>query len=382
LYGVLALDLSDVINYLIKYWSKTPKHVTGEILGSMTTHPHWIAIYAFNLFIHTNLADPIVFKEVAFFEEDLISDLSTLYKCEEPAGFITSGGTESNIIALYIARKLYGNKKNKIVLSPITAHRSIDKGCEILGLKLIKTGITSDYKASIQDLEENIRKYKPVAVVITAGTTDFGTIDPIKEVNELACKYDFYLHIDAAYGGLLIPFIWSERRLEKLEFHDCISSMSIDFHKNGLCPIPSGLILFRNKYLERQAYFNMPYMPAKFQKGLLGTRPGASAAACWAIWRLLGINGFKELAKRIVSLADYFYGKLSSLDKVEPVIKPELGIVSFKLYGYEVEEILPLFWRNRLFIYRTSLLEALRVAIMPHVKREHLDRLIDFFKKL
>ena len=376
------MDLSEVINYLIKYWSKTPKHTTGEILGSMTTHPHWIAIYAFNLFIHTNLADPVIFREIAFFEEDLVNDLSDLYRSEEPAGFITSGGTESNIVALYIARKLYGNKKNKTVLAPITAHRSIDKGCEILGLKLIKIGITSDYKVSIQDLEENIRKHKPVAVVITAGTTDFGTIDPIKEVDELACKYDFYLHIDAAYGGLLIPFIWSERGLERLEFQDYISSISIDFHKNGLCPIPSGLILFRNKYLEKQTYFNIPYMPAKFQKGLLGTRPGASAAACWAVWKLLGINGFKELAKRIVSLADYLYEELNSLNRVKPIIKPKLGIVSFKVYGYEVDEILPLFWRNRLFIYRTSFLEALRVAIMPHVKRKHLDRLIDFLKKL
>ena len=376
------MDLSEVINYLIKCWSKTPKHTAGEILGSMTTHPHWLSIYAFNLFIHTNLADPVIFREIAYFEEDLVNDLSSLYRSEEPAGFITSGGTESNIIALYIARKLYGDEKNKVVLAPITVHKSIDKGCEILGLKLIKTDINSDYKASVQDLEEKISRYKPIAVVITAGTTDFGTLDPIKEVNELACKYDFYLHIDAAYGGLLIPFIWSERDLEKLEFLNGISSISIDFHKNGLCPIPSGLILFRNKYLEKQAYFNMPYMPAKFQKGLLGTRPGASAAACWAIWKLLGINGFKELAKRIVSLADYLYEKLKSLDRVKPIIKPKLGIVSFKIYGYEVDEVLPLFWRNRLFIYRTSFLNALRVAIMPHVKREHLDKLVDFIKEL
>lgn len=377
-----VLDLSEVINYLIKYWSRIPKHTSGEILGSMTTHPHWLAIYAFNLFIHTNLADPVIFREIAYFEEDLVNDLSTLYGSEDAAGFITSGGTESNIIALYIARKLYGSRRNKVVLAPLTVHGSVDKGCEILGLKLIKTSVTDNYEASIQDLEDKISRYKPIAVVITVGTTDFGTIDPIKEVNELACRYDFYLHVDAAYGGLLNPFIWSERGLEKLEFYNCISSISIDFHKNGLCPIPSGLILFRNKYLEKQAYFSMPYMPAKFQKGLLGTRPGASAAACWAIWKLLGIEGFKKIARKIVSLADYLYEELSSLENIEPIIRPKLGIVSFKVHKYSVDEILSLFWRNRLFIYRTSLLEALRIAIMPHVNRAHLDKLIDFLKTI
>lgn len=377
-----VLDLSEVINYLIKYWSRTPKHTSGEILGSMTTHPHWLAVYAFNLFIHTNLADPVIFREIAYFEEDLVNDLSTLYGSEDAAGFITSGGTESNIIALYIARKLYGSRRNKVVLAPLTVHRSVDKGCEILELKLIKTSVTGNYEASIQDLEDKISRYKPIAVVITVGTTDFGTIDPIKEVNELACRYDFYLHVDAAYGGLLSPFIWRERGLEKLEFYNCISSISIDFHKNGLCPIPSGLILFRNKYLEKQAYFSMPYMPTKFQKGLLGTRPGASAAACWAIWKLLGIEGFKKIARKIVSLADYLYEELSSLENIEPIIKPKLGIVSFKVHRYSVDEILSLFWRNRLFIYRTSLLEALRIAIMPHVNRAHLDKFIDFLKTI
>ena len=376
------MDLSEVINYLIKYWSKTPKHTTGEVLGSMTTQPHWIAVYAYNLFIHTNLADPVIFRETAFFEEDLINDLSGLYRSEEPAGFITSGGTESNIIALYVARKIYRGKRNNVVIAPATAHKSIDKGCEILGLKLVKTSVTSYYKASIDDLEEKIRKYKPLAIVITAGTTDFGTIDPIKQASELACRYDLYLHVDAAYGGLLIPFIWSERGLERLEFMDYVSSISIDFHKNGLSPIPSGLILFRNKYLERQAYFEIPYMPARFQKGLLGTRPGASAAACWAVWKLLGINGFKNNANRIVSLADYLYGKLNEINGVEPIIKPELGIVSFRFQGYRADEVLPLFWKNRLFIYRTSFLDALRVAVMPHVKKEHLDRLIGFIKRI
>ncbi len=376
------MDLGEIIDHLLKYWSKTPKHTAGEILGSMTTQPHWLAIYAYNLFIHTNLADPVVFREIAFFEEDLVHDLSLLYRSEEPAGFITSGGTESNMIALYIARKMYGGSKNRVIVAPVTVHRSVDKGADILGLKLIKTPVTKNYRASINDLEDAIKKHNPLAIVLTAGTTDFGTIDPIREVNELACKYDIYLHIDAAYGGLLIPFLWSEYGLEKLEFMDCVSSISIDFHKNGLAPIPSGLILFRNKSIEKQAYFEIPYMPAKYQKGFLGTRPGASAAACWAVWKLLGPNGFRDIAKRVISLANYLYNSLCTLPNTEPLLKPILGIVSFRIRGYSADDVLPLFWRNRLFIYRTNLVDALRIAIMPHVRREHIDRLINFIEEL
>jgi len=101
------LEYIDIVRKLLTLWNTVPKHYEGSIMGSMTTYPHSLAIYAYNLFIHTNLADPVTFKEIAYLEEDVIVDLSKLYSALEPAGFITSGGTESNIIALYTGSSLY-----------------------------------------------------------------------------------------------------------------------------------------------------------------------------------------------------------------------------------------------------------------------------------
>ncbi len=369
----MSRDNRDVVNKLLEYWRKIPKHIDGSILGSMTTWPHWIAVYAYNLFIHSNLADPVIFKETAFFEEDLVHSLSTIYKPEEPSGFITSGGTESNIISLYIARKIIKCMEN-VVVAPITVHTSIRKACDLLSLKLVEVGVDKKYRVNVEELEEAVRKHKPLAIVVTAGTTDFGSIDYIREVGEIASRYKIYLHVDAAYGGLLIPFIDGIK--DKLLFYEGVSSISLDFHKNGLAPIPAGLILFRNRVIEKNGYYKIPYMPARYQKGLLGTRPGASAAAMWSVWNALGVEGFRSIALRIRELALYLYNRLSREPFYSPIVEPELGIVSFSIDGFNSDEILPVLWRRKLFLYRTSLVDALRVAIMPHITRRHIDKML------
>lgn len=380
------MDKVDVISKLLELWSKTPKHIDGSILGSMTTWPHELAVYAYTLFIHTNLADPVIFRSIAYFEQEVVKEVASYLDSSDASGFITSGGTESNIIALYTARE-YGLKNglNNIVVAPVTAHASIDKACRLLGTRLVKMSVNRNYVVEPSTVEEYTRKYKPYAVVLTAGTTDFGTVDPYKAVSEIAIKYNIWVHVDAAYGGLLIPFIWWKRGLDKLKFYDGIHSVSLDFHKNGFVPPPAGIILFRESRLEKTAYFNVPYMPSKYQKGLLGTRPGGVAAAIWTVLKVLGYNGFKEIAEKIIEVADYTYKVILETKFFTPIIKPVLGIVSFttsKSYKVDPETLLNMLWRRNIYLYRTSLVEGLRIVVMPHVTKKHIDRFIEVASKI
>lgn len=98
----------DVLAWLEEWSRRTPRHSDGSILGSMTTQPHPTAVKAFTEFIHVNGNDPVVFPVVREALEILVKGVGGLIKAQH--GLYTSGGTESNILALYVARKLRGGE--------------------------------------------------------------------------------------------------------------------------------------------------------------------------------------------------------------------------------------------------------------------------------
>ncbi|MEM0368722.1 MAG: aminotransferase class I/II-fold pyridoxal phosphate-dependent enzyme, partial [Desulfurococcaceae archaeon] len=122
-----------LINELEQLYQITPRHIDGNIMGSMTTWPHPVGVKAFLKFIHVNGNDPFTFHVVAECEEKLIREVGGLFNAK--VGLHTSGGTESNILAVFAAMKTTGSN---VVIAPSTVHRSIDKACELMNCKLIK----------------------------------------------------------------------------------------------------------------------------------------------------------------------------------------------------------------------------------------------------
>jgi tyrosine decarboxylase/aspartate 1-decarboxylase len=274
----LGKRFTDILHRLLEYYESTPRHNNGRILGSMTTLPHPFLVYAYNLFIHSNAGDPELFPGLKYMMEDVLKSLSSFYGSPcSGCGLVVSGGTESNILALHVARQTSKNREG-IVVAPDTVHVSVKRGCSILGCRL-ELIPTSNGVLDPSTLEEYIRRYKPYAVVVTAGTTERGLIDPLEEVAEITAEYNVYLHIDAAYGGLLIPFLYKHGLVdENLVFYPGVSSISIDFHKNGLTPIPSGVMLFsREEYMDKACY-DAEYTISEKYCGLLGTRPILSSS--------------------------------------------------------------------------------------------------------
>ena len=370
---------TEIIRKLLEIYNKTPKHDDGYILGSMTTKPDNIAVYAYNLFIHTNAGDTKIFPAIEYFSKEIIDFMSKLYgRC---TGFVTSGGTESNIIALYVARE---KTRRKIVVAPQTAHHSVIWAAHLLGMEINSVPVNDNHVADARQINRIVKsnKDKIAAIVLTAGTTEWGTIDPIEEVADIARRYGIYLHIDAAYGGLFIPLLYRKGYIKtNLKFFDGVSSISVDFHKNGLSPIPSGLILFRDDELLSYARRELPYTLGKYQYGLLGTRPGGSVAAVWAVIKKHGLEGYTNIAKRCLDNALYLYEKLSRINDVI-VWKPVLPIVVFKHKTIESEDLLNNLLVHGYYIYRAPSIDGLRIVVMPHVTREHIDRFIETFVKI
>ena len=88
-----------------------------------------------------------------------------------------------------------------------------------------------------------------------------------------------------------------------------------------MAPVPAGVILFANKNFEKNSYFKTLYMPFKFQKGVLGTRPGGAAAAIWAIWKLLSKKGYSYIANKIIHIAQYAFRRILEREYLKPVMK-------------------------------------------------------------
>ena len=152
----------------------------GRILASMCTMPHEIAIEAHNKFIETNLGNPGLYPGSMELEDKVIGILGKLLNGDDVYGHMTSGGTESNITTLWIAKKL--SRKTEVLI-PKNSHFSVFKAIDLLNLRPVEIELDSSYTMSLSDVESKLSE-ETAAVVCMAGTTELGGIDPIKEISE------------------------------------------------------------------------------------------------------------------------------------------------------------------------------------------------------
>ncbi len=367
-----------MIESLRRLRSEDPSYSEGEVLGSMTVDPPEYLLEAFKIFANTNLNDPEMFRVTRSLEVESVRWLSKLFY-GYGHGFLTYGGTESNITALYILRELTGGE---IVIAPKSAHFSIRKACKILRLHLVEVGLGSDYYPDLSTMCELIKKYRDrlVAVVLTAGTTELGIVEPVDELVETCSDVDYVVHVDAAYGGLLAQVLRDgDVRYPVFDFRvDKVYTLSVDLHKL-VAPAPCGAILLRSGELEELATFDAPYMPSGKQRTLLGTRSGGVAAVAWAVTQVLGVEGLKELARELRARALYLSRRLREIG-VDVIREPELPIVTFKVPNRD--RIIKALWSRKLYIYPTSIPGALRVVVGSHVTYEVADRLVNSLREL
>jgi tyrosine decarboxylase/aspartate 1-decarboxylase len=343
----------------------------GEILGSMCTAPHEIAADAHQRFLETNLGDPGHFPGTAQLEEEVLDDLLGLMHAPRgAAGRLVSGGTEANLLACHLARLKTG--KTEVVI-PESAHFSFEKAALLMGLSLVVVPADhghADAKAMAAALSPNT-----ALVVAVAGSTELGLTDPIADIARVCRARDIPLHVDAAYGGYFLPFL-EEAGRKPIDFDfklPGVWSLGLDPHKGGMATIPCGALLLRDGGDWRLGAVRSPYLSTETQSTLLGTRPGAVAAATWAVHRHLGRKGFASVAETCLDNAAWLAAKLQDMG-VELVASPELGVVTFRaddppgLRG----ELQQRGWSVNV----VPRYQAIRIVTNPHVTKEALRRFL------
>ena len=346
-----------------------------RIFSSMCTYPHEMAAYAHKMFLESNLGDSGLFPGTKEMEDKVIRMLGALLGNEYAFGYLSTGGTESNIQAVRAIRnrKRKEGMSNMNIIVPETAHFSFDKIADLLSINVQKASLDEELRVDANSVEDLIND-QTIGIVGIAGTTEFGQIDPIKALSDIAKDKDLFLLVDAAFGGFVIPFLE-----ENYEFDfslDGVSAISIDPHKMGMSTIASGCILFREEsYLDELAVAT-PYLTTKGQCSLTGTRSGASAAATYAVLKYLGKEGLKGIVDECMRLTRLLVRGTKRIG-ISPVIEPVMNVVTLSFPEAEVERVANALEERRWHVSTTRQPKSLRLVIMPHIDEETIKLFLE-----
>ena len=374
----------EIFNQLNEFQSMDCKYSDGRILGSMCTEAHPIAKEAFFKFSNSNLGDPGLFKGTKLIEEEVLKMIGSFLSIDNPSGNIVTGGTEANLMAIRAARNMARSKGilDGEIIVPESAHFSFKKAIDMLNLKLVAAELDDSYRIDPDSVEDKVNE-NTVAIVGIAGTTELGMVDPIDKLSDIAVENDIHLHVDAAFGGFSIPFLDKE----KYGFPDFdfslpgVKSITVDPHKMGLAPIPSGGILFRDESFLNSMSVDSPYLTVKHQSTIVGTRLGASAAAAYAIMKYLGKEGYRKYAEEAMEKTHFLANGVKSLG-YELIVEPKLNIVAFNHPNLETHDLADLLERRNWKVSCSACPDAIRVILMNHIKKEHLIEFIQDLKDI
>ncbi len=340
---------------------------SGKVFGSMCTEPLQLSKKVHSMFLEANLGNPGLCKGTQELESDIHSSVASLIHADDYESLSVGGGTEGNILALWRAREKSGKRK---VILPESAHFSFVKACSLLDMEPVYIPLTDGYTLDTDILEEKLDD-ETAAVVGIAGTTELGMIDPIEEIAEIVG--DTYLHVDAAFGGFVIPFLKElGDDLPKFDFEiNGVDSLVLDPHKMGLSTVPLGLLYTRGDY---NISIKSPYLTGGRQKTIRGTRSSASIPAFWTAMNLLGKEGYKKIVSECMENTHYMVKNMEKIG-LEPITDPLMNLASF--HCDEPQRIVDKVNNEGWNISLTVNPLGLRTVIMPHIKKEAVADMAD-----
>ncbi|MFD5447305.1 lysine decarboxylase DesA [Streptomyces sp. NPDC127100] len=308
-------------------------------------------------------------------------------------GVFTSGGTQSNLQALLLAREEAkpgegGADLAKLrVFASEVSHFSVQKSAKLLGLgpdAVVAVPVDHDKRLQTVALARELERCAadglvPMAVVATAGTTDFGSIDPLPEIAALCAQYGVWMHVDAAYGCGLLASLKYRDRLTGIERAD---SVTVDYHKSFFQPVSSSALLVRDAATLRHATYHAEYLnprrmvreriPNQVDKSLQTTRR-FDALKLWMTLRVMGADGIGELFDEVCDLAAEGWQLLAADPRFDVVVEPSLSTLVFRYIPAAVAEPAEidranLYARKALFASGDAVVAGTKVAGRHYLK--------------
>ena len=291
---------------------------------------------AYTMFLSENALSPMAFPSLRKFEAEVVAIAADLLGGTEAVGSLTSGGSESILMAVKTARdrarvEQPGVTAPEMVL-PTTAHPAYEKAAHYFGLTPVRTAITADLRADVEAARAAMTD-DTVLVVGSAPCYPYGVIDPIPGLAALAQERGISCHVDACLGGFLLPFL---RRLgypvPAFDFSvPGVTSISADVHKYGFAAKGASTILYRNRDIRSHQFFAYADWPGGLYGSptMAGTRPGGAIAAAWAVLNYLGEEGYLRLARTIMDTTQALIEGINAIPSLEVRGKPDMSVFAF-----------------------------------------------------
>ncbi len=298
---------------------------------------------AHNLYFSENGLNPMAFKSLKRFESEVVRMTATMLSCDRNVvGTMTSGGTESCLLAVKTARDRARAKKRVTkpeMILPASAHVAFEKGAEYFHVKIVRAPTDKDGRADVRAVKKLINR-NTALIVASAPSYPHGMVDPIEEIGAVAAKHGVPLHVDSCLGGFMLPFV------EKLGYDippfdfrvPGVTSMSADIHKYGYAAKGASVILYRDMEFMKHQFFVTESWPGGIyaSPALLGTRPGGAIAAAWAVMQALGESGYLDYARQSMDATHKLIDGIRAIPELEIIGKPAMSVFAYKSRSKDV----------------------------------------------
>lgn len=299
---------------------------------------------AYNMFFSENALNPAAFPSLARFEAEVVRMTASLFNGDdEVQGTMTSGGTESILLAVKTAREWGRTNKPEVLapelLLPESAHPAFMKACHYFGVKPVLVPVREDFRVDVAAMRDKINA-NTIMMVGSAPSYPHGVVDPIRDLSALALQHDLLLHVDSCIGGFMLPFARQlGYAIPQFDFHlPGVTSISADVHKYGYAAKGASVILYRNAELRKHQF----YVYTDWSGGIygsstmLGTRPGGAIAAAWAAMNTIGMDGYMKLARRTMVATDRIRAGIESIDGLHILGSPDMSILAFSSEEFNI----------------------------------------------
>ena len=283
----------------------------------------------------TNPLHVDMFPQIRKMEAEVVAmGLKIFNAGKDGSGTMTSGGTESILVAMRAYREIAYERGIVMpeIVAPSTAHCALDKAAAFFRMKLVRVPVNSKTFTCNARAVNHFITSNTIVIVGSVPQYPHGSIDPIKEFAKVAKYYGIYLHVDCCLGGFIAPFA------EKAGFNipvfdfrvDGVTSISADTHKYGFSPKGSSLIMYSSRKLRTKQFFTALEWPggAYGTPKIAGSRSGGIIAATWATMMYFGEEGYIEATRKIISTTQKIESGLRNIPGLFVMGKPELSVVA------------------------------------------------------
>lgn len=296
------------------------------------------------LFFSENGLNPTAFPSLRKFETEIVAMAASLLSGDENvAGTVTSGGTESLLMAVKTARdwarENHPEIKQPEMILPITGHPAFEKAADYFGVKAVHIPVRADYRANV-DAARKALTPNTILMIGSAPAYPHGVVDPIRELAAIAQEHNILFHTDACVGGFMLPFV---RKLgHPVPDFDLsvpgVTSISADLHKYAYAAKGASLILYKTAELRRHQMFVLTDWPGGIypSPAMGGTRPGAPIAAAWAVMNYLGEEGYLELTDLVMKAARHLQAGVNATPGLKVISDPEMSVFAIGSDGLDV----------------------------------------------